>query len=990
MEKRKRNQIFLILLTSFLFFSLFFSLKLIKSPVKLEKKAEETPPSSFPIVQKFTPPPINHVYQIIAHGFHNFIGNTKNSLRIGINGGIYDPTFISFVNQKICDISNGLEGEESLPCNVKQEGGIQIVRLSGQVGLVVADCPPPPTSSVTPTPTPITCDCNFGRNFETINGKLIAKYPNRRTTWDKWINLIKQIREQTNADIFVSIDFPEPCESNTSTTPITENDLKYFTALIETAFIKLRENNLPTNSIKYWNPFNEPGVGRLNQVASDGQYLISIATHNTATIVKQYCPDCKIVLGGPPSIPFDFWNPSSNGQRRTMESFFSKFFNELKSKNTPFEAFDLHWHHQCLTYPELLSHHRIVDYLNWYKNLAINVFGANVINNKEFLISENSEIVLEQVPDSRCSSPSVTPTPTATPVIKDVCGTPITQLVPQKTQAEELIKRLLIALGGGIKKISYNSALVEDLYGGSWCNYWSHVAILDYNGNERLSFKGLEILAEKIYGATNIQWNNFNRNPSENLEIIRFYYDNDNQNPGTVVFWTRDGQPVTINNPQSYLGLGNNESYLLNNIENNQWRKSFINNSSLTANYSPIFISKAINCTSLNINFTSNQNFTLDPNNIPTLTLTKNQNQQVNLNVSVSSSERKIRKISLRIKTANNPNCVIDSSSLVATWISPSLVKEINGSLNLNILTSKEEGEYYLFPVVSDDVVACSGDPSANSVNSFCTARRGKIENKIIKVKIVSPTVTPTNTPTPTPTNTPTPTPTPTNTPTPTATPTTSPGTTCPQCLPLNKISYEDSLRSDGKFNKYISWNYADYADGFKIFLCSTTQDVCSPQYLTSVDNMTFFYVANNNNQGFAPGTKVFFEIRPFKNGCQELDCEDILNNFPTSAPTPTPSPIPSYLTLEFTNGTVEREVQTYYQDSWYFGGNQLIKIPQGYSGTIVKIAVQVNHYGDNVLTVKFTEKTATTKNYNPQERTTTVLGTKTNRWVEFEFNYPV
>ncbi|MGB9910984.1 MAG: hypothetical protein ACPLKP_00005, partial [Microgenomates group bacterium] len=31
----------------------------------------------------------------------------------------------------------------------------------------------------------------------------------------------------------------------------------------------------------------------------------------------------------------------------------------------------------------------------------------------------------------------------------------------------------------------------------------------------------------------------------------------------------------------------------------------------------------------------------------------------------------------------------------------------------------------------------------------------------------------------------------------------------------------------------------------------------------------------------------------------------------------------PSYLTLEFTNGTVEREVQTYYQNSWYFGGNQ-------------------------------------------------------------------
>ncbi|MGB9911570.1 MAG: discoidin domain-containing protein, partial [Microgenomates group bacterium] len=43
----------------------------------------------------------------------------------------------------------------------------------------------------------------------------------------------------------------------------------------------------------------------------------------------------------------------------------------------------------------------------------------------------------------------------------------------------------------------------------------------------------------------------------------------------------------------------------------------------------------------------------------------------------------------------------------------------------------------------------------------------------------------------------------------------------------------------------------------------------------------------------------------------------------PTPTPTLTPTPTPSYLTLEFTNGTVEREVQTYYQNSWYFGGNQ-------------------------------------------------------------------
>ncbi|MBC7265058.1 MAG: hypothetical protein H5T64_11990 [Chloroflexi bacterium] len=170
-------------------------------------------------------------------------------------------------------------------------------------------------------------------------------------------------------------------------------------------------------------------------------------------------------------------------------------------------------------------------------------------------------------------------------------------------------------------------------------------------------------------------------------------------------------------------------------------------------------------------------------------------------------------------------------------------------------------------------------------------------------------TITPTPTPTPTPTASPTPTPTPT-----------VPPTNCPSW-----VSLDDVLRSDGKYNKAISWQNVANEDGYRILRCTGAGCNPTPPALTTVGKNVTSYTDTNNNNGFGPGTWVY-EIRPFKDGCAELNCSDYPNVIATPTPTPTPTPTgapsctislsPADLTLEeggegpqvaSTSGTVNR-----------------------------------------------------------------------------------
>lgn len=134
---------------------------------------------------------------------------------------------------------------------------------------------------------------------------------------------------------------------------------------------------------------------------------------------------------------------------------------------------------------------------------------------------------------------------------------------------------------------------------------------------------------------------------------------------------------------------------------------------------------------------------------------------------------------------------------------------------------------------------------------------------------------------------------------------------------------------------------------------------------------------------------------------CQNGEC---VFPAPTDLPIPTVTPIkeitPSPIAtatpaignsfkLTYESGTIERNVDKVYVNSWYFGGNQLVKIPTGYTGIINKVELQVYHSGNTKLTAMISEKSSSSINLNQKESKVSVLGNKTE-WVSFSFNYAV
>lgn len=101
----------------------------------------------------------------------------------------------------------------------------------------------------------------------------------------------------------------------------------------------------------------------------------------------------------------------------------------------------------------------------------------------------------------------------------------------------------------------------------------------------------------------------------------------------------------------------------------------------------------------------------------------------------------------------------------------------------------------------------------------------------------------------------------------------------CPSCP--SWLIFNDVLRGDGNYNKLLQWPDIDYEEGYRIYRCSGVG--CSPTTLvTTVGVNVTSYTDTNSNNGFAPGTTLVYEIRPFATGCPVLNCPDYRNDIPT------------------------------------------------------------------------------------------------------------
>ncbi|MGB9911572.1 MAG: hypothetical protein ACPLKP_03170 [Microgenomates group bacterium] len=114
----------------------------------------------------------------------------------------------------------------------------------------------------------------------------------------------------------------------------------------------------------------------------------------------------------------------------------------------------------------------------------------------------------------------------------------------------------------------------------------------------------------------------------------------------------------------------------------------------------------------------------------------------------------------------------------------------------------------------------------------------------------------------------------------------------CPLCPSL--VTDDDVPRRDGNYNKAIRWSDVNYEDRYEIYLCQTdSSGECFPRYLATVGRNVTSYTADNNGEGFPPGSKVIYEVRPIKAGCDPLNCSDQINNVP-APPSVSPSVTPA------------------------------------------------------------------------------------------------
>lgn len=230
-------------------------------------------------------------------------------------------------------------------------------------------------------------------------------------------------------------------------------------------------------------------------------------------------------------------------------------------------------------------------------------------------------------------------------------------------------------------------------------------------------------------------------------------------------------------------------------------------------------------------------------------------------------------------------------------WVAPTGAKEQRVT-NGNLTVHKENGEILPTPILTSTPTA-TPTPTVIPTNT----------PTLTPTVTMTPTATATQTPTPTVTSTPTliATPTPTNTPTniptntPTNTPTSSPTPTvsfCPTCAGGSGNPVPREAPSEN-FNIYLQWNNVSGEEGYKIYKGGvvTAIAVLDPEITSTTDT--------NDNSGYACGTTITYEVRPFNttlcegnpSSCSTFqvltpDCAWLTGTpTPTETPTETPSP---------------------------------------------------------------------------------------------------
>ncbi|MBU1127038.1 hypothetical protein KKF11_01720, partial [Patescibacteria group bacterium] len=384
------------------------------------------------------------------------------------------PAFLDYVDNQI----KALEAENP--------GAIEIIRNSGQTGLV------PKIGSVDASE-----DCGKEDSF-CRNAHFVA---DSHRGWAFIEGPIDHIIKM-GKDVMLEINLFERVDSNVSDAVYHKDkeDIDILEELVEKALV---ERDFKSK-VKYWQIGNEPGANKWTadekiEIPGKGEVmLLAYATERISKIIKQYCPDCKIVLAGVgiaesnnPNFYNDFINNTdsncSYGSVRGVKicGYYKRLITEidlLDPARQAFDVFDFHYHNQGPFDPvEETAWFRIE---NRYREIR-SVLDSTGHANTPIWVTETSSYSDSPAPDWSGSYPSHTET----------------------EQAKELVKRYLFPLSLGVKKVFWSPGIIDyNVYGGkNPNNYFSNVGLITKGGVRKQSFLALSVLLRHIAGFTSVE-----------------------------------------------------------------------------------------------------------------------------------------------------------------------------------------------------------------------------------------------------------------------------------------------------------------------------------------------------------------------------------------------------------------------------------------------------------------------------------------------------
>ncbi len=279
-----------------------------------------------------------------------------------------------------------------------------------------------------------------------------------------------------------------------------------------TEFVKSLVQSYPT--VKYWQIHNEVNG---NVFWKDTPQNYAILVRITSDAIREYCPDCKIVLGS--SI-----NINASGEPLQIETYFEPFFQELnKTGNNYFDVFDYHFFAPKGYTPETYYH-------------ALETGIASVNNLLKQYNYDNSEIWITETmifTTNGMSSSEILELPTEY------------QTISETQHATALFKTYITALSCGVKKIFWNK-LTE----GPWfdfmfnrCGLVRHPDISGSN-NKKLAYYTYKLMVETL---DDLDWKSIDEIQNNN-GVYLFKFNNNNNSAWIAWNDNTDTTQITITN----------------------------------------------------------------------------------------------------------------------------------------------------------------------------------------------------------------------------------------------------------------------------------------------------------------------------------------------------------------------------------------------------------------------------------------------------------